>query len=296
MYTFIYIQPVSTIAVNHEQNQQRRDIVSSEYDPYLKLHPAAVKIDESKNETLRPIELRENHQYDQNVNHDHNDEEEEEQFYTDMTLSMTNLHDGGLTTPTHKPLGLTKSYEPPQKSDPMRSEERHRLSLPPQSPSHNIEDDQDIYVNPQIDEDSDASQENYTEMEHGAEVYEQDEYMTSAEVNNQFEDEEQELYTEMNVSTGPAIPKRAVVPPPSSSRSNNVNNTRKETLDNQYVTVNGRDAKLKAYLSDEKLGQAPKYINVQRPGDPRLRSVTSPLQSSGMPPPVEDESFYGNVP
>lgn len=293
------------MAVNNEYNQQRREIVSSEYDPYLKLNPgASVIIDEGKNVThnqTSSIELRTDHHDNR---HDSDDNEEEDEFYTDMTISSSNLiKNNGIPQPAHKPLGLTKSYEPPPpaKSN-VGDRHSHRLSLPPQSPGHHVEIEQEIYDNPHADEDDTedtASQENYMVMEHG-QGYEQEEYVTSVGVNDQYQDEEQELYTEMDISGGPTIPKRAIVPPPAKVASGN-KQTRKETLDNEYVTMTGRDnAKLRSYLSDEKLGKAPKYINVQRSGDPRLRSVTSPLQSSGPPAPPhtteEDESFYGNVP
>ncbi len=216
---------------------------------------------------------------------------EDEEVYMQMTpaTSVENFNnENSVQRKLHKNVSLTKSYEPPK--DTSRVNVSRRTSLPYTSEYFREED---VYVN---DEGlaGELSQENYVVM-NLSNNNEQEEYIAPSDLimNNQThygQDEEQELYMEME--TQPPIPRKSVLP--ATQPRKNTGKTRKDTLDNEYVKITGSDQKLRNYLSDEQL--APKYVNVQRSGDPRLRSVTSPALTANPVKKVEldEQPIYQN--
>ena len=236
---------------------------------------------------------------------DKHQQEDEEEFYMQMTpaASVENLS----SAPSrHKKVSVTHSYEPASNtSQPINDDFTKRRSLP--YSGQTFHEEQDIYTNDGCDDE--ASQENYVVMDL-SEQQEPEEYVVPMELlkNSQMQEDEQELYMDMS-NPPPVVPRKGVVLP-AARQHEQPNVRRKETLDNQYVKITGQDQKLKSFQSDERL--APKYINVQRQGDPRLRSVTSPAMSGStavkkveineeqmiyqnFTEEDEGESYYGNV-
>ena len=300
------------IVNQYDQQQLHQQEVSQSFDPYLQLNaPAAPP---NPKDTHARIEMV-NHTFS-DVNADDNHEEEE--FYMQMTptTSVENVQNEHSSSDIrqHKKVALTRSYEPQSSNAPRRMSEQRR-SMPY---GGSKDEEQEIYYNKEFQEDE-QSQENYVVMEL-SERNEPEEYLAPSDIMMQIsqqDDDEggQELYMEMDHQ--PPVPRKGVVlpaaAPTSRQHDQRQNANRKETLDNQYVKITGQDKKLKkSFLSNEQL--APQYVNVQRDGDPRLRSVTSPAMSAVQPPvkkvefefdeqPIyqnfspedDDESYYGNV-
>ena len=294
------MQPISTVnPLRSEQEYARNQIVSQTYDPYHQMNSTENQSStEVKQESAVQFEL---------TSTETKTPTDDEDVYMAMTpaTSIENLaNESQVPNKQHQKLSFTKSYDPP--SNAAHTNISKRTSLPY---TGEYFDDEDLYAN-EDDLAGDRSQENYVVMDlHGNNVAEDyivpsDLIIGNSQTFQQQEECEQELY--MDMETQPPIPRKGVVP---ARQNKNVRDTnRKDTLDNEYVRITGIDQKLRNHLSDEQL--APKYVNVQRSGDPRLRSVTSPVYTKNEPvkkieieeQPIyqnfdEDngESFYGNI-
>ena len=275
--------------------------MAESYDPYLQL-PPAVPLRPAQNKKVQ-LEMT-NQTFDIRDGGLNEDDQEEEDVYMQMTPATSVENIVHNETRPHKKISLTHSYEPQTNASQVKAVSPHRMSLQYSSIHH--EDDEDIYANEDHISDDEDSQENYVAMDL-SEHHVQEEYVDPSEFRSNVsqvpvdESDEQELY--MDMGSQPRIPNKGVVLPGAKGPTK-----RKETLDNQYVKIQSHQ-QIKNYLSNEQL--APKYVNVQRDGDPRLRSVTSPPVSAvgGFSrrgeideQPIyqnfnedEVESYYGNV-
>ena len=210
----------------------------------------------------------------------------------------------------HKNVGISRSFEKPRDVSVVVLSNVHTL---PPGGSLKEEDEQELYVN--YEGQDDEIQEQYVDP---SELLQDNsnqpvDYLSSGRFDSyqqQDDDEEQELYVEVDC---PPIPMKAIVSPTPKSplgHETSYDNSRRETIDNEYVRITRHkpDQQGKPVQQDKPVPMfkgrssedliTPKYMNVKRNDDPRLRSVTSPdiTPAPGKTPPEPiDEPLYQNV-
>ena len=258
--------------------------VSQAFDPYLQ-PTADSDLTAHQQQIQQPEYLQLVDRKEQSVG------EGEEDVYMQMTpaSSVENLeNESSAEERKHKKVKLsyTQSLEPQTTAPPVKVRISTGSLTAFTRVGGNIDDDQEVYVNPgELEEEEEDHQEDYEVMEHN-ERQEPEDYVVFVNSSRNEEVEEQELYTEMDHY--PPVPSKSVITPSAKTpEKQGADGTRKKTLDNQYVKIVGNDPraalKRNMNLSNEQLNKDPKYVNVQRHNDPRLRSVTSPPMTSSKP-------------
>ena len=230
-----------------------------------------------------------------------------ESVYVDMSPvnSRENLDEIERSVPKKRQkVGISRSFEKPRDVSVVVLSNVHTL---PPGGTLMEEDEQGLYVN--YEGHDDEIQEQYVDP---SELLQDDsnqpvDYLSSGRFDSshqQDDDEEQELYVDVDC---PPIPMKAIVSPSAKSPFVHVtssDDSRRETIDNQYVRITrhkpvqqDKPVPISKGRSSEDL-IPPKYMNVKRNDDPRLRSVTSPdiTPAPGKTPPEPiDEPLYQNV-